>query len=149
MHPIGAYKIALVIHYISSGSLMFIALWLIFRNIRGIIRKLPYFKTDKVLAYLFIINLYIQLFLGIILFTNLSIFGYEYHVSSGGVVEASKRLWPVEHIVLMLFALFIANLGLILSNKSAKAVAKHRQILIYYSIAIILIGVSLASIYWF
>jgi hypothetical protein len=149
MQPIGAYKIALVIHYISSGSFMLIALFLIFRNIRGIINKLPYLKTDKVLAYLFIINLYVQLFLGIILFTNLSVFGYEYHASSGGVVEASKRLWPVEHIVLMLFALFIANLGLILSNKSSKAATKHRQILIYYLIAIFLIGISLASIYWF
>ena len=60
---------------------------------------------------------------------------------------ASKRFWPIEHIVLMLFALFIANLGLIFSNSTQVDREKHRKVLIYYAISIVLIVLSLASTY--
>jgi len=148
MEPVNAYQVTLWIHYFISVSFLVIAIWLIIRSINGIVRDLPYLKLDKTLSYLFIINLYLQLLLGIILFTNLSIFGFDYQGADGRVPIVSKRLWPVEHIVLMLFALFIANLGLIFSNKSNISKAKHRKTLLYYSVAIGLIAISLASIYW-
>ncbi|MDA3907301.1 MAG: hypothetical protein PF484_14610 [Bacteroidales bacterium] len=148
MEPTNAYQITLWIHYFISVSFLVIAIWLIIRSFRGIIRGLTYLKIDKTLAYLFIIGLYLQLLLGLILFTNLSIFGYDYQSADGSVAMVSKRLWPIEHIVLMLFALFIANLGLIFSGKSNISTTKHRKILIYYSTAIALIAISLASIYW-
>jgi len=148
MEPTSAYQITLWIHYFVSMSFLVIAIWLIIRSIRGIVKDLPYLKLDKTLAYLFIIGLYLQLLFGIILFTNLSIFGYDYQSADGSVAMVSKRLWPVEHIVLMLFALFIANLGLIFSGKSNIASTKYRKILIYYAVAITLIAFSLASIYW-
>jgi heme A synthase len=144
-----AYTIILWFHYFISGTFLFIAFWLLIRSFRGIYKNLPYIKLDKTLAYLFIINLYLQLLLGFILFTNLSIFGYDYQSADGSIATAAKRLWPVEHIVLMLFALFIANLGLIFSAKSNISKIKHRKIILYYAISIALIGISLASIYWF
>ena len=88
-------------------------------------------RLDKVLAYLFIIGLYLQLLFGVILFSNLSLsMGYDYQSADGSMVVVSKRLWPVEHIVLMLFALFIANLGLIFSSKSNIDTIKHKKILL-------------------
>ncbi|HAG15411.1 MAG TPA: hypothetical protein DCG69_02660 [Bacteroidales bacterium] len=149
MATITAHQIALWIHYFISGGFLINALWLLIRVARGTYLKLPYNQLDKTLAYLFIVNLYLQLLFGLILSTNLSIFGYDYQSASGTVASVSKRLWPIEHIVLMLFALFIANLGLIFSNKSTLAHEKHQKIFIYYSIAILLIATSLASIYLF
>jgi hypothetical protein len=61
----------------------------------------------------------------------------------------SKRLWPIEHIVLMLFALFIANLGLIISLKSSVDRDKHQKILIYYLISLFMIALSLSINYLF
>ncbi len=148
MESINAYQVTLWIHYIISVSFLVFAVWLIIRAIKGIIFDTPYLKIDKSLAYLFIIGLYLQLLLGLILFTNLSIFGYDYQSADGSVAMVSKRLWPIEHIVLMLFALFIANLGLIFSGKSHVDATKHQKILLYYSVAIGLIAISLASIYW-
>jgi len=148
MELTNAYQIILWLHYFVSGTFLFIALWLGVRSVRGLVKELTYVKLDKILAYLFIVNLYLQLLFGLILFTNLSIFGYDYQSADGSIALASKRLWPVEHIVLMLFALFIANLGLIFSSKSNISVTKHRKILIYYSVSIGLICISLASIYW-
>ena len=149
METINAYQIALGIHNVVSVSFLAVAVWLGFRSVRGIRYSLPYVQKDKTLAYLFIVGLYLQLLFGIILFTNLSVFGYDYQSANGGVAMVTKRLWPIEHIVLMLFALFIANLGLIFSSKSNLAVEKHRKILLYYAFSICLIALSLASIYIF
>lgn len=150
MEPIDAYQVALWIHYFISVSFLVVAIWLGFRSVRGIMKGLPYLQLDKTLAYLFIVGLYLQLLFGIVLFSNLSqSIGYDYQSADGSLATVSKRLWPIEHIVLMLFALFIANLGLIFSNKSDIAVTKHRKILLYYTISISLIAISLASVYWF
>lgn len=149
MEPINAYQVALWIHYFISVSFLAIAIWLSIRSVRGITKGLPYLQLDKILAYLFIIGLYLQLLFGVILFSNFSqSMGYDYQSADESMAMVSKRLWPIEHIVLMLFALFIANLGLIFSNKSDIAKTKHSKILLYYSVSIALIAISLASVYW-
>jgi hypothetical protein len=82
------------------------------------------------------------------LFSNLgSTLGYNYLSADNTMKIVSKRLWPVEHIVLMLFALLIANLGLKISLNTKSDKGKFRTILIYYSISILLIGFSLSAIY--
>lgn len=150
MESVSAYQIILWLHYFVSVSFLFIAVWLFSRAIFGIKKNLPYLQLDKILAYIFIINLYLQLLFGFILFTNLSFASsYGYQSADGSIAMASKRLWPIEHIVLMFFALFIANLGLIFSIKSTVAKQKYHKILIYYAVSIILIAISLASIYLF
>lgn len=150
MEKVDAYQIALWFHTLISVTFLVVAICLIIRSIRGIALGLPYTKLDKTLSYIFIVNLYLQLLFGLILFSNLgSQLGYDYQSADGSVATVSKRLWPVEHIVLMLFALFIANLGLIFSNKSSDSKIKHRKILTYYLVAITLIAISLGSIYFF
>ncbi len=150
MESVDTYQIILWMHYFVSASFLIIAVWLLFRAIYGVKNNLPYLPLDKILAYAFIINLYLQLLFGLILFSNLSFApNYGYQSADGSIAMASKRLWPIEHIVLMLFALFIANLGLIFSSKSSIAKQKHRKILIYYMVSILLIASSLASIYFF
>jgi len=148
METMDAVQIAGGVHRVVSISFVIIAIWLGFRSVRGIIKALPYAQLDKVLAYSFIIGLYLQLLLGLLLFTNLSIFGYSVQKAPSSVVEVSDRFWSIEHIVLMLFALFISNLGLIFASKTTLAADKHRKILVYYSASLVLIALSLASIYW-
>lgn len=137
-----------VIHYLISLSFLIFAVLLIYRSISGIKQKREFSTFDKFLSYAFIINLYLQLVFGIILFTNLSTeAGFNYMGIEQGTEKISKRLWPVEHIVLMLFALFIANLGLISSLKTQSSIGKYRKTLIYYMLSVILIAFSLITIY--
>jgi len=136
-----------IIHYIVSVSFLIIAVILTIRSVRGITKKLPYSRFDKFLAFAFIINLYLQLILGLFLFTNLGS-GSDYHyLESANSEMVSKRLWPIEHIVLMLFALFIANLGLIFSMQTKNSLSRFKKVMIYYLISVILIAFSLLSIY--
>ena len=119
-----------IIHYTVSVTFLIFAIALTIRSVLGIKNKLTYTRLDKFLSIGFIINLYLQLVLGLFLFTNLGT-GADYnYLASGSSDMVSKRLWPVEHIVLMLFALFIANLGLIFSIQTKNSLGKFKNILI-------------------
>ena len=135
-------------HIFISITFLVFAIWLIIRSSIGLVKQKEYTGLDKFLAYAFIITMYLQLFFGFLLFTKFGpMSGYDYLESNTRL--ASKRLWPIEHIVLMFFALLIASLGLILSVKSTIAKEKHKKVLIYYVIAIVIIAQSLIKIYLF
>jgi hypothetical protein len=126
-----------------------VAVWLFFRALRGFLQNLDYTRLDRILSYAFIVNLYLQLIFGFFLMAYPEVATGQELVSQEITMKmASKRFWPVEHIVLMLFALFIANLGLIFSNSASKSRDKHRKVLIYYSIAVTMIAISLGSTYF-
>lgn len=144
------FSIIKLIHTLICITFLVIAIWLFIRSFTGVIKNKPYTRLDKFLSFGFIISFYLQLIFGIILFANLeSGIGFNYLSADHSVKMASKRLWPVEHIVLMLFALLIANLGLIFSLNSKSDKNKYRYTLIYYSASILLIIFSLCIIYLF
>ena len=139
-----------MLHIFMSLSFLFFAIWLFIRSAKGIINDKTYTKTDKILSYCFILTLYLQLVFGFILFSNLgSEMGFSYQSADSTLKMVSKRLWPIEHIVMMLFALFIANLGLIISLNTKSDRRKFFNTIIYYSISILLIVFSLSAIYLF
>ena len=138
------------IHTVISGTFLVTAAWLFYRTLRGYFLNLRYTRTDKVLSYTFIVNLYLQLIFGLLLMANPSpVPGQEIVNPDITMKLVANRFWPIEHIVLMLFALFIANLGLIFSSSTQISREKHRKVLIYYTIAILMIGLSLGSTYLF
>ena len=144
---VDSYSIIKHVHTVISGAFMIFAVWLIIRSVRGIIKNRAYTGLDKFISYGFIINLYLQLVFGLILFSNHnSSVDDNFSNAEGALKMASNRFWPIEHIVLMLFALFIANLGLILTNQSQSDKEKHRKILTYYVISILMISISLIAI---
>ena len=140
------HQIIKLVHSLISLTFLVSAVWLFYRSLLGYFRNLGYLNFDKILSYTFIVNLYLQLVFGLLLIAFPS---PENELASPDLVNkmVTKRFWPVEHIVLMLFALFIANLGLILSINTRMAKEKHRKVLIYYSIAILMIILSLGSTY--
>jgi len=136
------------VHTLISVTFLFTAIWLFYRSLRGYFKNLGYFRLDKSLSYIFIVNLYLQLIFGLLLMANPApLPGQEAASQDIALKMVSNRFWPIEHIVLMLFALFIANLGLIFSNSTHIDREKHRKVLVYYTIALLMIGLSLSSSY--
>lgn len=138
-----------IFHYATSLLFLVIAIWLLIRSYLGIVKNQTYKLIDKILSFAFIINMYLQLIIGLIMFSNINSLN-SLSSNNAELVQnmASKRFWPVEHIVLMVFALFIANLGLLFSIKSEKDKMKFKRILTYYSLSILLIAISLFGIYF-
>ncbi|HEY3389492.1 MAG TPA: hypothetical protein VGK38_07985 [Prolixibacteraceae bacterium] len=144
---VNGYSLIKQVHAIISIAFLILAAWLIIRSILGIIKNNPYTGLDKFLSYAFLVNLYLQLIFGLILFSNPNTsVDNNYSNAEGALKMVSNRFWPIEHIVLMFFALFIANLGLIFSIQSLIDKEKHRKILTYYVVSLIMIAVSLIAI---
>jgi hypothetical protein len=133
------------VHTFISITFLLIAVWLIVRSVRGYRKKLTFTHLDTLLSYGFIIALYLQLIFGLIIFASPNP-ADNYSNIDGALKMVSRRFWPVEHIVFMLFALFIANIGLIFSNQAKESREKYRKILVYYSIAIAMIAISLTMV---
>lgn len=142
------HQVIKLVHTVISMTFLIVATWLFYRAIVGYFKNRVYTRLDKILSYTFIVNLYLQLIFGFLLMAFPAATSGQELVNPDITMKlASKRFWPIEHIVLMLFALFIANLGLIFSNSTQVDREKHRKVLIYYAISILLIILSLASTY--
>ena len=142
------HQLIKLVHSIISVAFLVIAVWLFYRSLIGFFKNKSYTRLDKALSHAFIFNLYLQLVFGLILMANPAAISGQELVSQDMTIKlVTKRFWPIEHIVLMLFALFIANLGLIFSTSTQNEKEKHRKVLVYYTIAILMIGLSLSSTY--
>ena len=140
------HQIIKSVHTLISMTFLIVAIWLFYRAIRGFLKNLAYTSLDKFLSYAFIVNLYLQLIFGFFLMVSPASFPGQELVNQDITMKlATRRFWPMEHIVLMLFALFIANLGLIFSNSAQANKEKYRKVIVYYAIAVVLIMLSLGS----
>ncbi|HEY5511157.1 MAG TPA: hypothetical protein VIK10_09020 [Prolixibacteraceae bacterium] len=140
------HQIIKMVHTLISMTFLIVAIWLFYRSISGFYKNWTYGRLDKFLAYAFIVNLYLQLIFGFFLMASPAIVPGQEVVSQDITMKlATRRFWPMEHIVLMLFALFIANLGLIFSNSAQVDKEKYRKVTVYYALAVVLIILSLGS----
>jgi len=85
--------------------------------------------------------MHLQLVLGLVL----------YFISPKVVFDASSmkvsllRFYLVEHIGLMIIAVILITIGYVKSDRTADEIKKYKHVVVYYSIALVLI---LASIPW-
>jgi membrane protein DedA with SNARE-associated domain len=65
--------------------------------------------------------------------------------SASSMKDSVLRFFLVEHISLMIIAVVLITIGYVKSNRAADEMKKHKKLIIYYTIALVLI---LASIPW-
>ena len=141
------YTIAFTIHiYISTitllGGITTLAL-----SIQGWVKGRNYSRLDKWTSLIFNIGLNFQLILGFIIYFTLrtSLEGGLWKASDTQN-DASLRFWAIEHIALMIFALFLTQLGRIFIKRASQPLRKFKASLFYYgtSLLLILFSVSIA-----
>ncbi len=143
---VNEHQLIKIVHTLVSVIFLIVVTGLFYRSLIGYFRHRKYTRIDKYLSYSFLINLYLLLIMGFLLMAFPAPVSLPEDVNQAITMKlASNRFWPIEHTVLMLFALFIANLGLIFSNSSQEDTEKHRKVLIYYAISMVLIALSLGS----
>ncbi len=97
--------------YVSLLSILS-AFFILFRGVRGWIGGLGYRKTDRIASLVFLVSLYLQLILGILNYLSLeSRRQDEISTAAEAMENASLRFWAIEHIALMVFALFLSQIG--------------------------------------
>ena len=105
----------------------------------GVIRKKPYTGIDDKFSLILFIVAHTQLLVGIILYVASYTGGHRVQFNSETMSTPALRYFAVEHVVAMLIAIVLITLGRTGAKKLADDLAKHRRLLIFNSIALIII----------
>jgi quinol-cytochrome oxidoreductase complex cytochrome b subunit len=126
--------------------LLFAALLLVlFRAYSGWMGKKPFEKLDNTGSLVLLILTHTQLLIGLILYAFLSPYTQVAFADMGAAMKDSTlRYFAVEHIMMMLIAVVLIQLGRTLSKKASDDVQKHRKLAVYTTAAVLLIIASLA-----
>lgn len=103
--------------------------------------KGEYVKKDKMINLFVMILLHTQLLLGIIL----SFQSGKISFSEGWMKHGMFRFYGLEHWLMMVIAITLVTIGRKKAEKALAPVVKHKKIIIWYTIALIII---IAAIPW-
>lgn len=146
------YEALLIAHSWLRWAVLIFGLGAIFLAYRGWGSNKPFGATDNRFGTFFIASLHLQLLLGLVLYFFLSPITQTAFQDMGAAMRnPDQRFWAVEHLVGMLIAVVVAQIGRIKSKKAPTDLQKHKRAAIYFTIALILILVSIpfATRPWF
>jgi len=144
------YSFAFKIHIFISTITLLAGIGTIMMSIHGLIRKRSYSKSDFAVSLVFNVALYFQLILGFLVYYLLRnhLEGPVWEVPDTQN-DASLRFWAIEHIAIMIFALFLTQLGRVFIKKSRVSFRQFRASLFYYGTSLLLILFSVAMAVFF
>ena len=125
-----------------SGLRWVVLLLLIFSILNAIVRRNTYEKKDRLLYMFTMVSMHVQLVIGLVLYFFIS---QKVVFIDGWMKVKLYRFYGMEHLVGMILAIALVTIGHISSKKQTEAKSKHKRILIWYTIGLILI---LAFIPW-
>jgi len=134
------YSIAFKFHIFISTITLLAGIFTIALSVHGLSRKREYGRKDYILSLVFNIALYFQLILGFLIYYLLrtTLEGPVWEVPDTQN-DASLRFWAIEHIALMIFALFLTQLGRVFIKKSKGLTRKFKASLFYFGTSLLLI----------
>lgn len=113
----------------------------IVRSFMGWQQKSPYSALDDKFSLWLFMFTHTQLLIGLIV----------YFVSPAVVFSAASmkdtvaRYWLVEHITMMVIAIVLITVARITAKKMTDAVAKHKRLFIFNTIALVIILIAIAQ----
>lgn len=131
----------LILHNIVRWAILIFGLYTVFNALTGIISKRAFNSKDDKSGLFFMIFCDVQLLLGIILlYTN----NYFSKMTAMGELMKNtvNRFFVVEHGFMMILAWVLVHVGRIAVKKAAPE-SKHKKMLIFFGIALLLILISI------
>ena len=104
-------------------------------------KKETYEKSDRLLNMFTMVSLHIQLVIGLVLYFTSSKVSFV----EGWMKVKLLRFYGMEHILIMIIAIVLVTIGHGKAKRALDVTKKHKTIILYYSIGLLLI---LASIPW-
>lgn len=131
-------------HSILRWAVLLFGLYAITKSARGLLYKQDYTPNHNMAATLFIASVHLQVVLGLLLYV-----ARDWAASFSDMAKAmgttSIRFWAVEHLVGMLLAAVLIQVGRTKSKKETDTKKKHKTALIFFTIGLLII---LAMIPW-
>ncbi|MCK5066586.1 MAG: hypothetical protein KAR16_04075 [Bacteroidales bacterium] len=138
------YSFAFKIHIFISTITLLAGISTIVLSTHGLTRRRDYGRYDFGVSLVFNVALYFQLILGFLIYYLLrsTLEGPMWEVPNTQN-DASLRFWAIEHIALMIFALFLTQLGRVYIKRSKGPSRKFRASLFYFGTSLLLILFSM------
>jgi hypothetical protein len=128
-------------HSLLRYLLLILLLAVIVRAFLGFSGKKSFGAADNLLSLTLFSVTHTQLLVGLILyFLSSSLV----HFGAGAMKDPLIRYWTVEHITIMLIAVTLITVARISLKKMKEDVARHKRLLIFNSIALLLILMAIA-----
>ncbi|HEY0040354.1 MAG TPA: hypothetical protein VGB71_06800 [Flavisolibacter sp.] len=141
---ISLYSVMVHVHSIGRWIVLLLLLFAIFNSL--IAGSRPFIKSDNRLGLLVTIFSDLMLLVGIYLYF-VGPWGYKTFQNYGGMGPVMKdptaRFYAIEHLVGMLIAIVLIHIGKAQARKPIGDRAKHRRTMIFYSLALLIILVSI------
>ena len=144
------YTIAFKIHIYISALTLLTGITTLILSVEGLTKRREYARVDTWISLLFNIGLYLQLILGFLIYFTLrtSLEGALWEVPDTEN-DASLRFWAIEHIALMIFALFMTQLGRVFISRASISTRKFKASIFYYGTSLLLILFSVGIALFF
>jgi hypothetical protein len=134
------------LHSVLRWVILILAILAIFKAIAGISGKKQYTTGDGSIALFTMISSHIMLLLGLYQWIA-GPMGLKNIQNLGGMGAAMKdgaaRFWAVEHFAGMFIAIILITLGARARKLNVSDLAKHKKVLTYFGLALLLILVSI------
>ena len=137
-------QIVLVLHNLLRWAVLLFGLWTLLNALTGVFGKRNYTANDNRSNLFFMISCDIQLLLGLILYFSNSWFDRLKDLGNN-MKDPYNRFFTMEHMSMMIIAWILVHVGRASVKRATTDAAKHKRMLIFFGIAILLI---LAAIPW-
>ncbi|WP_017733565.1 hypothetical protein [Nafulsella turpanensis] len=135
-----AYDIFLTLHSWIRWIILVLGIIAIIKAYAGWFGNKPYTKGDNGISGAFMGTLHLNLLIGLILYIFLSpIVEAAFNDFGAAMGNADLRFWAVEHILVNVIAVIVAQVGRSKAKKAIDDVRKHKLTAIFYTIAFILL----------
>jgi hypothetical protein len=134
----------LVIHSLLRWAVVLFGVWTLLNALTGYFGKRSFTASDNRSNLFFMISCDIQLLVGLILYFSNGWFARLKDLGNN-MKDPYSRFFTMEHLTMMLVAWVLVHIGRATVKKAGTDAAKHKKMLIFFGLAIVLI---LASIPW-
>ncbi|MBS1495393.1 MAG: hypothetical protein JSU03_08130 [Bacteroidetes bacterium] len=136
-------QLTLVLHNILRWGILLFGLWAVINAITGLMSKRRFTGGDNKSGLLFMIFCDIQLLVGLVLFFGNAWFD-KMKAGMGDVMKNGyDRFFTVEHAGMMILAWILVHIGRAQVNRAATDTAKHKKMLLFFGLALLIILVSI------
>lgn len=133
------YANTLIFHNLNRWLVIALAVAAIVNSARGI-RKQTFSRGDNLLQAVFVGVCHLQLVLGLILYSVSPFVNQAFRMGIRNAMGHDElRFYAVEHVLVMFIAIMLIQAGRAISKKQTDAVMKHRKVLTFFTIGLLLI----------
>ncbi len=140
------HSILSTLHSYNRYLILIALIFVLVSAFSGWLGRRPYGKVDDRASLILVSLSHLQLLIGLIMWAFTSPWTQTAFANFGlAMKDPNQRYWAVEHLVAMLLAIVLIQLGRTFSKKTSDDLSRHRKTAIYTAIAALVVVVTLGQ----